>query len=165
MGHCTNPVATHRVGGGRRSPWQCEAMCKFNLWVYDSISLQQMSREMSGLRLKLVRGPSRKRVECRGAQAKVGLPDSHLLPGALLDCPSLARAQRHVLSLPQPATVTLLRCCLYSPAARTQLGRLRDLPAVSPPSPGSCQTSLCSVSAPGDLGQHPPSPGHQRPHS
>ena len=25
-----------------------KAMCKFNLWVYGSISLQQMSREMSG---------------------------------------------------------------------------------------------------------------------
>lgn len=33
---------------GPHFSWQCEAMCKFNLWVYDSISLQQMSREMSG---------------------------------------------------------------------------------------------------------------------
>lgn len=45
--HTPYSHATWWVEGPRFS-WQREAMCKFNLWVYDSISLQQMSREMSG---------------------------------------------------------------------------------------------------------------------
>lgn len=42
---------THGAPSGWRDhcfSQQFEAMCKFNLWIYDSISLQQMSREMSG---------------------------------------------------------------------------------------------------------------------
>lgn len=34
----------HLVDGGTGFSWCCKAMCKFNLWIYDSISLQQMSR-------------------------------------------------------------------------------------------------------------------------
>lgn len=42
------PPMGHLVDGRTDFSWHCEAMCKFNLWIYDSISLQQMSREMSG---------------------------------------------------------------------------------------------------------------------
>lgn len=55
-----------------------------------------------------MRGPSSKQVECRGAQAKAGLRNSHLLPGALLDCPLLPWAQCCVLSLSHCDLVEML---------------------------------------------------------
>ena len=61
------------------------------------------------------------------------LRDPHLLPGAPMDCPSCAWVQDRVLGLSQPATVTLLRCCLYLPASRAQMGQAQG-PASSLPS-------------------------------
>lgn len=81
----------------------------------------------------------------------LGLPLSCLGPG--LCPPSL------------PTIVTLLRCCLYSPPARAQMGRAQR-PARSLPIPslGRHCISLCSAGLLCDLGQHPPFPGHQRLH-